>query len=186
MISAFRHPISQASFVRTLSRSAKGMVAYKSQSANGVDLGTIDLLYDSDCPICRMEVAFLKKRDVGNRIKFTDLSAADYDASQHGNVAFERGMRKIRAVMPEGEVVTGMEVFRQTYNAIGLGWVFAVTQLPVVGSLADYMYDLWAENRLRITGRGEMADMLRERAEALKNNEEAECDTDACEIDWDE
>jgi predicted DCC family thiol-disulfide oxidoreductase YuxK len=163
------------------------MVAFdeKSQSASGFDMGIIDLLYDSACPICNMEVAFLRKRDVAHRIKFTDLSAADYDPAQHGNVAFERGMRKIRAVMPEGEVVTGMEVFRQTYNAIGLGWMFAITQLPLVGTVADSMYDVWAENRLRITGRGELADVLKERAEALKDVEVDECDTDACEVDWD-
>jgi predicted DCC family thiol-disulfide oxidoreductase YuxK len=77
-----------------------------------------------------------------------------------------------------------MEVFRQTYNAIGLGWMFAVTRLPGLGGVADAVYDLWAENRLRVTGRGEMADVLRERAEALRNNEE-ECDTDACGLDWD-
>ena len=44
-------------------------------------------------------------------------------------------MRKIRAVLPDNTVVTGVEVFRQTYKAIGLGWVFEATNLPIIGKL---------------------------------------------------
>ena len=77
----------------------------------------IDLLYDSECPLCAMEVEFLRKRDVENKIRFTDLSSLDYNPSDHGNVKFSDGMRKIRAILPDtNEVVTGVEVFRQVYR----------------------------------------------------------------------
>lgn len=146
--------------------------------------GKIDLLYDSECPICAMEVEFLKKRDYNHKIKFTDLQSADYNAAEHGNIDFEKGMRKIRAILPDKRVVTGVEVFRHTYEAIGLGWMFAITKLPVVGDIADAAYDLWAEHRLRLTGRGELADVLRQRAEALSQSEPIdECD-DVCDLDW--
>jgi predicted DCC family thiol-disulfide oxidoreductase YuxK len=133
-----------------------------------------------------MEVEFLKKRDLHHKIKFTDLSSPDYKASEHGNVGFEDGMKKLRAVLPNNEVITGVEVFRQTYKAIGLGWVFEATRLPLIGSLADAAYDLWAENRLRITGRGDLADMLKERAEKLKAAAPIDECTDACELYFDE
>lgn len=81
-------------------------------------------------------------------------------------------MRKLRAVLPNGEVVVGVEVFRQTYEAIGLGWVFQATKLPIIGQMADSLYDFWAENRLRITGRQELADQLRERATLLADADE--------------
>ena len=128
----------------------------------------IDLLFDSECPICQMEVDFLMKRDINNRIRFTDLSSPDYNPAEHGNVKFEDGMRKIRAVLPDKRVVTGVEVFRQTYDAIGLRWIFAATKMPVIGQIAEFLYDIWAENRLRITGRGDMADMLKTRAKLLR------------------
>lgn len=150
-----------------------------------VDDETIDLLYDSDCPICQMEVNFLQKRDINHRIRFTDLSSPSYNPVEHGNVSFERGMRKIRAVLPDKTVVTGVEVFRRTYEAIGLGWMFEITKLPLIGTAADALYDLWAENRLRLTGRGDLADVLKDRSDTLKNLDPVECDTDACEIDWD-
>ena len=149
------------------------------------DNDKIDLLFDSECPICMMEVEFLKKRDIENRIRFTDLQSPDYNPADHGNVSFERGMRKIRAVLPGGTVVTGVEVFRQTYKAIGLGWVFDLTSLPLIGKAADVIYDIWAENRLRITGRGQLADVLRERSEKLKNMETPDCDAEGCAIEYD-
>jgi predicted DCC family thiol-disulfide oxidoreductase YuxK len=132
-----------------------------------------------------MEVEFLKKRDIDKKIRFTDISAPDYDPSQHGNVQFADGMRKLRAVLPDNTVITGVEVFRQTYEAIGLGWVFQLTSIPLVGKLADGLYDVWAENRLRITGRGELADILKERADKLRDAEPAECDADGCALDYD-
>jgi predicted DCC family thiol-disulfide oxidoreductase YuxK len=39
----------------------------------------------------------------------------------------------------------------ETYDAIGLGWVFALTNHPaVVAEVPDNLYDMWAENRLRL------------------------------------
>jgi len=145
----------------------------------------IDLLYDSECPICMMEVNFLQKRDLNGRIRFTDLSSPDYNPADHGNVTFKQGMRKLRAVLPGGKVVTGVEVFRKTYDAIGLGWVFALTNYPVIGGVADKLYDVWAENRLRLTGRSDLAEQLAERSKTLAEIQPVDdCDKDGCAIDW--
>ena len=87
------------------------------KSSSGKLVTQIDLLYDSECPLCAMEVEFLKKRDYENKIRFTDLSSLDYNPSDHGNVKFSDGMRKIRAILPDtNEVVTGVEVFRHVYR----------------------------------------------------------------------
>ena len=145
----------------------------------------VDLLYDSECPLCMMEVKFLQKRDTENKIRFTDLSSPDYNPAEHGNVQFADGMRKIRAVLPDNTVVVGVEVFRRTYEAIGLGWIFHMTNFPVIGKVADSLYDLWAENRLRITGRGDLADLIRTRAKQIDDIGEVECNEDACGIDYD-
>lgn len=70
-------------------------------------------------------------------------------------------------------------------RAIGLGWMFDLTSLPIIGNVADAFYDLWAENRLRLTGRGDLADILAERAEKLREAEPLdECDLDACSLDF--
>jgi predicted DCC family thiol-disulfide oxidoreductase YuxK len=113
-----------------------------------------------------------------NKILFTDISAPEYDPKQHGYVSFEEGMTKLRAVLPDGRVVSGVEVFRQVYDAIGLGWIFAVTKLPVVGVLADFIYDLWAENRLKVTGRQDLVSELKERASKASSSKKVVVDED--------
>ena len=163
-------------------------------SSSNIDSGTslskteglIDLLYDGDCPICMMEVEFLKKRDMKSRIRFTDLRDPTYNPADHGNVTFEEGMRKLRAVLPDGSVAMGVEVFRKTYKAIGLGWVFELTNLPIVGRVADSIYDVWAENRLRLTGRGELADILKARAQEIKDMDPVEDCEEECGLDYSE
>ena len=146
----------------------------------------IDLLYDSNCHLCMMEVRFLRKRDTEGKIRFTDLNSPDYVPEQHGNVKFEDGMRKIRAVLPDNTVVVGVEVFHKTYEAIGLGWIFHLTNFPIVGNIADSLYDLWAENRLRITGRGELVDVIKKHNEEIEAYKDLECDSDACGMDYDD
>jgi predicted DCC family thiol-disulfide oxidoreductase YuxK len=148
--------------------------------------GPIDLLYDGECPICMMEVEFLKKRDVNRRIRFTNLQDPSYNPADHGNVTFEDGMRKLRAVMPDGRVVIGVEVFRQTYKAIGLGWIFELTSLPVIGKVADNLYDVWAANRLRLTGKGDLADILVARAKETRGLEPIEDCEEECGLDFEE
>eukprot|EP01038_Epipyxis_sp_PR26KG_P007658 gene7658-10421_t len=193
---SIQKPSSTRSIIEDANLNLKNIIEGTSQSSislenhdisqvNNEEKDQIDLLYDSDCPICAMEVEFLRKRDIFHKIRFTDLSSPDYNPADHGNVQFSEGMRKIRAVLPDKSVITGVEVFRQTYRAIGLGWIFDLTNVPLIGRAADYIYDLWAENRLRITGRGDLADVLKERSENLRKAEPIECE-DGCAIDFDD
>mmetsp|Transcript_14839 Transcript_14839/g.29133 ORF Transcript_14839/g.29133 Transcript_14839/m.29133 type:complete len:396 (-) Transcript_14839:315-1502(-) len=133
----------------------------------------INLLYDSECPVCSAEVDFLKAHDPEGRIRYTDITDPNYDPNQPGNggVSFEDAMDRIHAVTSNGEVVQGVEVFRRTYGAIGLGWLFSASRVPVVGSVVDHVYDTWAANRLRLTGRGDLAAELKRR----RNVREAQC-----------
>jgi hypothetical protein len=37
-------------------------------------------------------------------------------------------MERIHAILPDGTIVKDIEVFRRLYEAVGLGWVYAVTK----------------------------------------------------------
>ena len=39
--------------------------------------------------------------------------------------------------MPELRAVHTLQVFRRLYEAVGLGWVYAVTKLPLIGQAAE-------------------------------------------------
>lgn len=62
-------------------------------------------------------------------------------------------MDRIHGRLPSGELIEGVEVFRRLYAAVGFSWLVAPTRLPGVRHLLDAAYELFAKNRLRLTGR---------------------------------
>jgi len=63
-------------------------------------------------------------------------------------------MERIHGVMPDGALITGVEVFRRAYAAVGAGWMLAPTRWPILRTLSDAAYAWFARHRLRLTGRG--------------------------------
>ena len=140
-------------------------------------LWKIKLLFDGACPLCVREVNFLKHKDSDRGlIKFVDIAADDYDPADNAGIDFETAMGRIHAVLPDGEIIQNVEVFRQTYDILGIGWVYAITKLPIVGCLADVLYGIWADYRLLLTGRANLKTIVAEREQRLKS-----CD-DRCAI----
>jgi len=112
------------------------------------------VLIDGECPLCRREARFLERLDKGRgRLVMEDIAAPGFDAGAIG-CTFEDVMGSIHGVTPEGKVVTGMEVFRRAYGAVGLGWALAPTGWPGLKWVFDALYRWFAANRLRFTGRG--------------------------------
>lgn len=126
----------------------------------------IRVLFDGECPLCVKEVDFLKSRDAGSgKIDFVDIASPEYSPDMNAGLSFEQAMGEIHAILPDGSVVTKVEVFRRLYEMVGLGWVYAITKLPGVGPAADAVYDLWAKYRLPITGRPDLLEVVKRRSE---------------------
>lgn len=124
----------------------------------------IKLLYDSECPLCMREVNFLRKKDNGRGlVAFTDIAADDYRPENNGDIDFATAMGRIHAVLPNGVVIKNVEVFRQVYAALGMGWIYAPTGWPIIGLLVDWVYGIWADWRLAVTGRPSLKAILAER-----------------------
>lgn len=127
----------------------------------------IELLYDGQCPLCLREVRFLEAQDRGRGlIRFVDVMDPSYAPTDHGGVTFEAAMGRIHAVKCDGTVLQGVEVFRQVYAVLGIGWIYAATRWPGIRPLVDTLYDRWADWRLALTGRPPLAKISRQR-EAL-------------------
>ncbi len=120
------------------------------------------MLYDGECPLCVREVRWLKKRDSKNSLQLIDITDAEFKAEEFGKTQDEL-MAKIHGVTSAGELVEGVEVFRQAYSAVGLGYLLSLTKYPVIRELSDLAYRGFAKIRIplgRLLGR---------------------CDTSACE-----
>jgi predicted DCC family thiol-disulfide oxidoreductase YuxK len=111
------------------------------------------MLFDGGCPLCRREADFLRRLDRGRgRLELVDIAADNFDAGRFGR-SLDELMAEIHGVLPDGRVVSGMEVFRQAYGAVGLGWILAMTRQPILSRITDAAYAWFARNRLRLTGR---------------------------------
>lgn len=139
----------------------------------------ITLLYDGDCPLCLREVNFLQKKDAGRGlIKFVDIADDCYDPADHGGIDFETAMGRIHAIRADGTIIKNVEVFRQIYSLLGIGWLYAPTRWPVIGPIVDKLYDLWADWRLRVTGRPSLDTLVAQRQARLNGCE----DTNRCRL----
>lgn len=136
----------------------------------------IKLLYDSECPLCLREVDFLQKKDANRGlIVFIDIADPNYQPSEHSNIDYETAMGRIHAILADGTVITDLEVFRQVYEILGMGWVYAITKIPIVGKIADQLYGIWAKYRLRLTGRPDLDTVLAERQQKTLAESQGRC-----------
>lgn len=112
----------------------------------------IEVFYDGDCPVCRREIALLKTFDRRQRIRATDIAADDFDPAPLGK-SWSELMAEIHGRLPNGAWVTGVEVFRRLYGAVGCRVLTKISRWPVISRSLDAGYRLFARNRLRLTGR---------------------------------
>ncbi|MGL5064489.1 MAG: thiol-disulfide oxidoreductase DCC family protein [Microcoleus sp.] len=136
----------------------------------------IELLYDGECPLCVREVNFLQKRDAGRGlVKFVDIADDRYNPESHGGIDYQTAMGRIHAVLADGTVIKNVEVFRRTYEILGMGWIYAVTKLPVVGAVANWLYEIWADWRLAVTGRPDLTTIMTDRTRRIECKQSDRC-----------
>jgi predicted DCC family thiol-disulfide oxidoreductase YuxK len=112
----------------------------------------VEVFFDGECPLCMREIRLLRWMDRRQRIRFTDISTEDFSPEK-----FERSMQdfmdEIHGRLPDGQWITGVEVFRRLYAAVGLGALVALTKVPGISHGLEAGYQVFAKNRLRLTGR---------------------------------
>ena len=135
----------------------------------------INILYDSKCNVCRWEMEWLSRRDrqivntSAPKIRLTDLEAPDFDPldPRNGGVIYRQGMKAMTAVTADGKVIQGVPVFRIAYEQVGLGWLFTITQWPILSTIFDFGYRIFAKYRTLFT-RGTRLESLIEAYEQKK------------------
>jgi predicted DCC family thiol-disulfide oxidoreductase YuxK len=111
------------------------------------------IYFDGDCPFCVREVSWLLKRSArsGGRLAGIDIAAPEFDPEAHG-ADREAFMARIHGRRQGGELIEGMQVFREAYAAVGLGWLTAPTGWPLLKPLFDLGYRIFARHRVRLGG----------------------------------
>jgi predicted DCC family thiol-disulfide oxidoreductase YuxK len=107
----------------------------------------LKLLFDGSCPLCVREAYWLQRRNQHGHLAFEDISLPDSNASRYG-LTHEQAMEVIHGVYPDGRVISKLEVFRQAYRLIGLGWLLAPTGWPLLRALSNCGYEWFARHRV--------------------------------------
>ena len=123
----------------------------------------LTLLFDGGCPLCQREVSFLRARDSLACIAFVDIDSPEYNPDLYSGISYREAMGRIHAIASSGEVLKDIQVFREAYRLVGMGWVYAPTTWPVLGPLIDETYRLWARWRLPFTRRPSLDQLCRSR-----------------------
>ncbi|MEP6664278.1 MAG: DUF393 domain-containing protein [Verrucomicrobiota bacterium] len=105
------------------------------------------LLYDGDCPFCVREVRWLRRRNHLGHLAFENVSSPDFDPARF-NLTRETLLGVIHGVYPDGTIVNRMEVFREAYFQVGLSWLIAPTRWPILRSVFNVLYSLFARYRV--------------------------------------
>jgi predicted DCC family thiol-disulfide oxidoreductase YuxK len=112
----------------------------------------VTVLYDSLCPVCKREVDFLqyfgRKR---NALKLVDITGADFKPENYG-LTLDEAIGSLHGFGRDGKRIEGMDTIRAMYDAVGLGWVMGWTKLPLVSSVCDRAYSVFAHYRPRFSG----------------------------------
>lgn len=107
------------------------------------------MLYDGACPFCRQEVRWLSYWNRNGNLIFEDITGPSFDPAKYG-VTFDEVHGTLYGVLADGSIVRGVEVFRQAYKAVGLGWVVAPTGWPLLRPIFDFAYRVFARYRVRL------------------------------------
>jgi predicted DCC family thiol-disulfide oxidoreductase YuxK len=107
------------------------------------------VLYDGECPFCRLEARWLSYLGRSGGLALEDIAAPDFDPNRYGSTLPEL-MGSLHGIFPDGRKTRGLETFRQAYRAVGLGWVFAPTGWPGLRPVFDFLYALFARHRVRL------------------------------------
>jgi predicted DCC family thiol-disulfide oxidoreductase YuxK len=109
------------------------------------------VLFDGDCPFCRLEARWLGYLDRSGALAVEDIARPEFDPGRYGATLPEL-MGTLHGVFADGRRTRGVETFRQAYRAVGLGWVLAPTGWPVLRPAFDFLYAVFARYRVRLGG----------------------------------
>lgn len=112
----------------------------------------LTIYYDESCPLCKLEIDNLKARNNKELLQFIDVSTTDF-SDDDAPASQTEMMEIIHARKVDGTVVSGVEVFRLAYGAVGLGWLTAPTKLPLIKPFCDWLYPHIARNRYLLSNR---------------------------------
>ncbi len=111
-----------------------------------------EVFYDGGCRLCMAEIKLLRKLDRGSRMKFTDISEPNFNAEEETGLTYAEIMLRIHGRLSTGELIEGVEVFRQLYARTVFRPLVPLTRVPGLKRILDWGYVMFARWRFKSRG----------------------------------
>ncbi len=108
------------------------------------------LFYDGSCPLCAKEILLLKKYDTRNEIQFEDITLDNF-SDRFNHIDLAKADAIIHGQLPDGEVITGMDVTFLAWEIVNHNKWLRLFKLPLLRPITDWCYLFFAKYRRRIT-----------------------------------
>ena len=92
----------------------------------------------------------LKAYDTQKNLVFVDIQSSDFN-KQFPNLSWQDLNDRIHGQLPDGSLITGLDVTYLAWKYVGKGWVYAPLRWPVIKWFADAVYLLFARYRYSIS-----------------------------------
>ena len=110
----------------------------------------LTLFYDGYCPLCVAEMNKLKHYDSNEWLAFVDIQSPLFSES-YPNLSWQQLNDRIHGMLPDGRLVSGLDVTYLAWKLVGKGWVYAPLRWPLLARVADLAYNVFAKHRYRIS-----------------------------------
>jgi len=94
-------------------------------------------------------VQYMNKKK--NTLELVNIASPDYKPEHNDNISYETAMGVMHVIGPDKQVYTKVDAMYEMYSALGLGWTVAYMRWPVLSTLFDKAYMVFARNRLQWT-----------------------------------
>jgi len=106
------------------------------------------VIYDGDCPVCRVFSQTIKKRDLAENFEFRPSRSVKLSGFAMGLNPQDFKMAVV-TITGDGRFFTGVEAVAEIFKQLPNGWrlLGTIISLPVIRHLAAIIYRVIAHNR---------------------------------------
>ena len=108
------------------------------------------LFYDGSCPLCVKEIVLLEKYDKHKEIQFEDITLDNF-SERFTHIDSTKADAIIHGQLPNGEVITGMDVTFLAWEIVNRNKWLRLFKLPLIRTVTDWSYLIFAKHRKKIT-----------------------------------
>lgn len=109
-------------------------------------MAELKIFYDGGCPLCLAEMKHLLKLDQQKKLLLIDINQQDFE-QKYPHISRREADRILHGELADGSIILGLDVTHKAWSLVGKGKWTAMIRLPIIGSVADYIYLQFARHR---------------------------------------